>query len=239
MDLGEIELNSVAIFSLCAVSAAREYADLVEAQISKAHEEMRSAALQEYLKVPNADEDFYIPVIDRAFERDYRPILRYTEVIYLFTVFETYLRRHVVEIQRRKTGKIDILKDIKRQMELRNKPSGLVDVAQVYFGEHAGLSFLPGEEWDRLREMSHVRNCIVHNAGVARDSSKACRESIERLEVSTWQGKPVGIKVHRDQGQEIGQPIIIERVFVEYCLHLVEHFFNALVEAETGSGASA
>ena len=239
MDLLEIDLNSVAIFSLCAVSTAREYVDLVEAQLSKAHEKMRSDAFRECLKLPNADEDSYMPLIDRAFDRDYLPILRFTEVIYLFTVFETYLRRHVAEIQTRKAGSIDILRDVERQLKRQKKPCGLVDAARIYFKDHAGVSFLCGEDWEKLREMSHVRNCIVHNAGVARDSPAACRRDIDRLEARTWREKPVGIWVHRDQGQDTGQPISIERVFVEYCLHLVEHFFNALVDAQTKSSPSA
>jgi len=104
MDLLDFNLSSVSVFSLHAVSAARKYVELVKAQFSEADADMRSAALEEYGNLANADEsdyDSYVGAVDRSFEEDFRPILRYTEVIHLYMVFETYTRRHARQIGHR------------------------------------------------------------------------------------------------------------------------------------------
>lgn len=85
MDPLDINLGSISAFSRYAMSAARRYVDLVEAQITQAHVDMSSSALKEYKRLANPDEtdyDNYVTTVDRMFEEDYRPILRFTEVIY-------------------------------------------------------------------------------------------------------------------------------------------------------------
>jgi hypothetical protein len=116
MDPFDINVGSVSAFSLYAVSAARKYVALVEAQISKAHADERGAAFQEYRNIANRDETDYeasIGTVDRSFEEDYRPILRFTEVIYLYMVFESYTARHVAEIQDLRHERLDVLKVLK------------------------------------------------------------------------------------------------------------------------------
>ncbi len=74
----------------------------------------------------------------------------------------------------------------------------------------------------------HLRNCIIHNCGVARDSDRA--ERIYALERRKWSGQAVGLRIERCSGEDIGEPIRIDRRFVDYCLDLLERFFRRLAK---------
>ncbi|MCU0784131.1 MAG: hypothetical protein MUF81_08840 [Verrucomicrobia bacterium] len=227
MDPLDINLSSVSAFSLYAISAARKYVELVEAQISQAHTEMRSAALETYRNIADPDEtdyDSYVGIVNRNFEQDYRPILRFTEIIYLYMVFETYTCRHVAEIQALRNDTPDILKRLKSKHEC-----GFVEAAQIYFQNHVGWPLLDDDSWAALCEVAEVRNCIVHNAGVARDRNHS--ELIDNIESRKWRDQSVGIEIDRYQGKDVGQPIIVHQRFLEYFLYLLDKFFNALVDA--------
>ena len=227
MDFLDIKLGSVSAFTLYALSAARKYVDLVETQISQAHTDMRSAALEEYRNIADPDQtdyDNYVGVVDCSFEEDYRPILRSTEVIYLYMVFETYTSRHVAEVQALRDDGLDILKELKK----KNK-CGLVEAVQIYFRDHVGWPLLDEDSWAALREVAELRNCLVHRAGIARDSKYP--KLIDNLESRKWRDQSVGIEVDRYRGKDVGQPIIVHQRFLDYFLHLLEKFFNALVEA--------
>jgi hypothetical protein len=217
----DVNLSSVSIFSLYAVSAAHRYVNLVEGQLSRAHDEMLSTALEEYRRITNPDEtdyDNYVIVVDRFFEEDYQPILRFTEVTYLYMIFETYTSSHIDEIQALRKERRDILK------RLKNRKNNLVAAIQHYFQEQLKWSILSDEEWNILLEIAEVRNCIVHYAGVARDCKKP--ERIDSLESRQWQGQSIGIQIDRYQGKDVGQPIIIHRQFPEFFLDLLERYFN-------------
>ena len=187
---------------------------------------MSSSALEEYKRLANPDEtdyDNYVTIVDRMFEEDYLPILRFTEVIYLYMVFETYVSDHIAEIQKLRHDKPDILKKIKSK-----KKDGLVTIVQIYFRDVLHWSLLNNEEWKMLREIAEVRNCIVHKAGIARDSKHP--DLIYNLKSRTWCRQSVGIEIDYYQGKDIGQPIIIHQRFLEFYLDLLERFFNALTE---------
>jgi hypothetical protein len=223
LDFLDINLGSVSIFSQSALSAAREYINLVEAQLTQAHAKMSSAALEEYRKISNPDEtdyDNYVTVVDRSFEEDYRPILRFTEVIYLYMVFETYTSRHIDEIQKLRGEQPGILK------QLKSKKNNLIEAVQHYFQEQLKWSILNDEEWKILLEIAEVRNCIVHYAGVACDCKKPDR--IDKLEARQKCGQSIGIQIDRLQEKDVGLPIIIHQRFLEFFLDLLEHFFDGI-----------
>src|SRR5207245_8578664 len=145
---------------------------------------------------------------------------------YMYMVFETSVRRHVAEIQQFRCDRSDRLKRLQR--------TGLsfVDASRKFFQSHAGLRFFPDSGWGELSDLAHLRNCIIHNGGVARDSDKA--ERIYALERRKWSGKAVGLRIERCNGEDIGEPIRIDRRFVDYCLDLLERFFRRLAEAVSG-----
>src|SRR5438046_5305669 len=86
------------IYSASAVSAARRYVTLIEAQLSQAYTDEHSEAREQYQSLPNPDEADYeahVRVVERDYEDEFRPILRFTSVVYLYMVFETHVSRHV------------------------------------------------------------------------------------------------------------------------------------------------
>src|SRR5438876_12280203 len=98
----DLPASAVCIESHHAIDAARKYVELAEAQLSQAQSDLHSAAVEAYGRIARPDETDYDTVVgdvQRRFEEDYRPILRFTEVIYLYMVFETYVRRHIDEIE--------------------------------------------------------------------------------------------------------------------------------------------
>jgi len=212
------------VYSAYAIEAARRYVTLVEAQLSQAYSDERSEALQQFNSIPNRDEtdyEAYVRVVERFYEDEYRPTLRFTCVVYFYMLFETHVSSHVAEIQRLLQGDPKILKNIRSK-----KKCGLVEAAQIYFTDHAKLAFFTNEQWLQLREIAHVRYCIIHDAAIPCDSKY--RDFIYALERRKWQGKPVGLHIDRCQGKDVGAQMVLEQRFLEYCLSVLEHFFHTL-----------
>jgi hypothetical protein len=227
MDPLEMPARAVSIESGYAVSVARRYVELVEAQFAQAESDIHSAALEEYGRIAKGDEAEYqshVGNIERSFSEDYRPILRSTEVIYLHMVFEAFVSRHIAELQALRQGKPDVLRELRDQHRC-----GIARAATLYFQDDINWSVLTNDEWDALREAAEVRNCIVHGEGAARGSKYP--ELIDKLESREWQGQRVGIKIYRhDDGRDAGLPIVIHQRFVQYYLSLLERLFNAIAE---------
>src|SRR5438034_1243818 len=107
-----VDLASVGISTRAALSYAESYVKLMEEQISKAHADEHEQGLAEYYRIANADEVDYhclVRVIDENFEDNYKPILRYTSVIYLYILFETYTKLHIAEIQGLRGAQTEVL----------------------------------------------------------------------------------------------------------------------------------
>jgi len=147
------------------------------------------------------------------------------EVLYLYSIFESYVRRHVAEIQQTKGKEPDILDKIKKNRSFAR-------VVELYFAEHAKWPSLKSQRWDELDELTCVRNCIAHSGGVVLKSKQ--NQKIYNLERRLWKGQPVGLSILRINGNDIGEPIIIDPPFLEYCLDLLEAFFRDLAEASNG-----
>jgi hypothetical protein len=213
------------IYSASAVSAGRRYVTLVAEQLSLAHANDRNEALRRYraLSDPNeADYDVHVHSVDRYYEDDYFPMLYLTSVVYLYMVFDTYVSRHIVEIQRFFGDGTEILKSLKTKNEC-----GIVEAAHIYFRDHAKIAFFTDEQWTQLREIACVRNCIVHYSGIPRDYIKH-RDSIYGLEKRIWRNQPVGLQIDRYEGRDLGCPMMLNQRFMEYCLNVLEEFFQAL-----------
>ena len=213
------------VYSASAVSTARRYVTLVAEQISQAHAKVRNEAVQEYREISNpeeADYDMVVRSVDRDFEEEFFPMLYLTSDVYLYMVFETYVSRHITEIQRFFELDSEILSRLKK----KNK-CGIVEATQIYFKDHAKITFFTDDQWVQLKEIAHVRHCIVHDAGIPRESIKN-RESIYKLEKRIWRNQPVGLHIDWHQGSDLGCPMNLNQRFLEYCLNLLEEFFNSL-----------
>jgi Calcineurin-like phosphoesterase len=157
------------------------------------------------------------PAIHSEYEDELRPILRFTMVVYLYMVFETRVSGDVSQIERIRQGNRAILKDIKTE-----EKCGIVKAAKIYFRNHANLDFFADEGWRQLEEIACVRHCIVHNAGVPRDSNQC--DTIRALANRTWgQGQAVGLRI-----EDLDRPMTIDQPFLQYCLSMLEDFFKRL-----------
>jgi hypothetical protein len=225
MDLSDVPACAVSIESQYAISIAHRYVELVEAQLSQAQSDLHSAALEDLRRIAEPDEsdyDIYVADVQRRFEEDYRPILRYTEVIYLHMVFETFICRHIAEIEALRGKQREIVKELRK----KNK-CGIAEAARIYFQKEVPWSLLHDKEWVALCDITAVRNCIVHSGGVVLGFKGA--KDIYRL-VSQ---QTVGINFLRyDDGRDAGQPVTIQQSFIEYYLDLLKKLFDA-IDAKT------
>ena len=213
------------IYSASAVIAARRYVTLITEHLSRAHANDQKEALRQYHNLSNPDEasyEEYVRSVDRDYDDSFRPILYFSTVVYLYMIFETYVSRHVAELHPNPEGNKYVL--------TFNKEGGLVKAAQKYFEDRVGIKFFSEEQWTQLREIAHVRNCIVHDAGIPRDSIKN-RDSIYELAKRIWRDQPVGLQIDWYQGRDLGCPMILNQRFLEYCLYVLEEFFHALGSA--------
>lgn len=213
------------IYSASAVSTARRYVTLVAEQISQAHAKERNSALQEYREISNpdvTDYDVYVSSVDRDYEEDFFPMLYLTSVVHLYMIFETYVSRHITEIQKFLNMDSEFLNRLKKK-----NGYGIVEAAQIFFKDHAKIAFFTDDQWVQLKEIAHLRHCIVHDAGIPRNSTKN-RDSIYELEKRIWRGQSIGLQIDRYQGRDLGYPMILNQRFLEYCLDVIERFFQAL-----------
>ena len=119
------------VYSASAVSTARRYVTLVAEQISQAHAKERNEALQEYREISDPDEpdyDVVVRSVDRDYEEEFFPMLYLTSVVYLYMVFETYVSRHITEIQRFFEMDSKILNRLKTKHKC-----GIVEATQILF----------------------------------------------------------------------------------------------------------
>jgi len=167
------------VYSNGAVKTARRYVTLVAEQISQAHAKERKTALQEYRKISNpdvTDYDVCVRSVDRDYEEEFFPMLYLTSVVYLYMVFETYVSRHITEIQKF----LEMDSKVLHKLKTKNN-CGFVEATRIYFNDHTKIRFFTDDQWVQLKEIAHVRNCIVHDAGIPMDSTKN-RDSIYELE---------------------------------------------------------
>lgn len=217
------------VFSICAIRSARRYIELMEAQLSQAHADERAIAIEEYeaLRDPNeVDYDVYVQTVDRMFEEDFRPMMRFSAVVHLYQLFETYLKRHVAGLQKLRRANPEILKEIQALRRKQRKPCGLVAAAKDYFRTDAKLIFGRDAIWEELQDLADLRHCIVHDGGII--SKKSHPDSILRLESRCHLGKPVGITLRRFESQLLAEPVTIHQQFFQYFLDVLEHFFTSL-----------
>lgn len=223
MDPLDMPACAVSIESGYAVSVAHRYVELVEAQLSQAQSDLHSAALDAYERMADHDEADYdcsVRVVESSFEEDYRPILRSTEVIYLHMIFETYVCRHIAEVEKLKGRAPGIVKKLKKQHEC-----GTATAAKIYFRKSVRWSVLDNDDWVALCEIAALRNCVVHNGGVVRGTKHA--EDVYHLERS----QKIGIKIIRyEDGRDAGQPVMIHQPLIQYYLSLLKKLFDALGE---------
>lgn len=150
--------------TLHAISLLKKYLDLMETQLEEAQRLERNALdarrptsceeedLHEFSSMQNYLEDVY--------DHELRPTMRYSFVVFMHIVFETRIRSFCSMVQRERNLPLAI-------SDLRGSA---IDQAHTYLTRVAGLPLENSGEWQYLRTLQKIRDCIVHAHGFVVES---------------------------------------------------------------------
>ena len=142
-------------------------------------------------------------IVEHSFEDDLIPSHRYSFVVLLHVLLETTLRSVCLEIQKERGLSISL-------GDLAGSP---MDKVHKFLTKVVGCS-VPSE-WNQLRNLQVVRDCIVHTHGLVKDSRD--KESLTKL---ASQGD--GLAINQDDR------LVIEPQFCTTNLNHLKDFFAAL-----------
>ena len=208
-----INLDLRYIETFHAISALRMYLDIMEQQMPIV--QTCELATLEAERRPGDDEEEdslqwnEVNYVERLFEDDLFPTMRYSFVVFLHTVFETRLRGFCVGVQRTRNLPIS----------LTDLQGSAVDQASSYLTKLIGVPVSSFPEWPHLRRFQSIRDCIVHQYGYLNPKDQR-HESIRQFASSAD-----GITIAPDDR------IHLSRAFCEQHLTNIADFFNRLIEA--------
>lgn len=195
-----------------AISVLRKYLEVMEAQMEEVHRCER-VVLDGERPETDDEEDYQVflqekQALDELFERDLAPAMRYSFIVLTHTVFETRLRAFCSEMQR--DLKIPVL-----VTEIRGSP---IDQARTYLTKLARLGVANFPEWNELRNIQIVRECIVHVYGFVAVSGepKALRQLVNQN---------AGLTID-DNGR-----LVLSKSFCDEYLSCLARFFERLFRA--------
>jgi len=203
-----IDLRSVDTDS--AIDALRKYLAITEAQMEAVYRAERDAHEADARNTSDEEErDLHWQIgnyIEQRYEQDLIPAMRYSFVVLVHIVFENQLRRFCAEMQ--KECKLTLsLSDIAGKSPIERSSSYLTKVVGLVVGNLA--------EWQHLRTVQKIRDCIVHAYG-------HIDESRDKQEIQQLAAKNSGISI-----DESGR-LALTKVFCENCLSSVEKLFSQL-----------
>ena len=211
----DVDLRDVDTYH--AISALRTYLELMEQQMSIV-ETCELATLHAERPAGSDEEEQSlhwneVNYLERLFEEDLFPTMRYSFIVFLHTVFETHLRRFCVGLQRERNLPV----------ALTDLQGSAVDQASSYLTKLVGIPVAKFPEWTHLRRFQSIRDCIVHHYGYlnAKDSR---HESIRQFAATAND-----ITITPDDR------IQLSRAFCEQHLANIADFFKRLFEASASN----
>ncbi len=147
--------------------------------------------------------------IDRLYDEDLKPAMRYSFIVLVHIVFENHLRQFCNELKKEKRFNLSL-------SDLSGSP---IDRAQTFLSKVAGLGVGEFPEWQNVRSIQKVRDCIVHAYGRFGDlASDKDKKAIRELAT-----KNVGVTVDQYSGR-----LTIDNAFCEWCLTEIDKLFEKL-----------
>jgi hypothetical protein len=213
MKLDPMNLDLCAIDAQSAINRLRLYLGIIEKGMESTY---RSEKAKHEAGAPTTgdeeDRELHWQLgnhIDRLYDEDLKPAMRYSFIVLVHIVFENQLRQFCNEIKKEK----------KFNLSLPDLSGSPIDRAQTFLSKVAGLSVGGFPEWQNVRSIQKVRDCVVHAYGrlgdLANDKDK---KAIRELAT-----KNVGIGVDQYSGK-----LTIDNAFCEWCLTEVEKLFENL-----------
>lgn len=163
-DLMDMRIDGIVV--LCTIDSLKKYLDLVEAKIKEVWEKER----KEIESDNPADEEerdiqgSILRGVDLGYETELYPAMRYSFIVLVHIVTETELRKFCSTIQ----------KERKLTISLSDLKGSAIDQTWTFLSKVVGIpsNDLPTAEWEKLRSLQKIRNCIAHAHGWVRDSGR-------------------------------------------------------------------
>ena len=212
MSLDILNLDLRPVDTERAISALRKYLAVMEVQIQEVRRSER-AAIETDRPQNGDDEDLQLfwnqqQALEDLFDRDLCPAMRYSFIVLLHTVLETRLRAFCREVQRERSIPVTL-------GDLRGSP---IDQACTYLGKLAALGVGNLPDWQQLRTIQKVRDCIVHAYGYV-------AESRNEKDIRQLASQNMNLTIDGD-----GR-LAPTRTFCEECLSCLERLFHSLFVA--------
>lgn len=207
----DVRIDAVPI--LCAIDGLGKYLGVTEAQMEKIwHVERHTLESQP----PSRDQDEHgqrcneLNNVDDVYENELYPAMRYSFIVLQHIITETQLRSFCSKIQSERHVPVGVT-DLK---------GSAIDQTRTFLTKLAGVSVqaFPDKEWENLRTVQKIRDCVVHAYGRVKDSRDEA--FLRRLAAN-------------DSGVSIDQQgrLLVRKVFCEQQLANLRSLFERLFEA--------
>ena len=154
-----------ALLILCAIDSLEKYLNVTEAQMEEVwHIERHNLASE----APSGDEEEcnqhrqILNDLDNVYEDELYPAMRYSFIVLLHIFTENELRKFCSEIGEERKLPIGVM-DLK---------GSVIDQIRTFLTKLAGIrpQDFPQREWENLRTLQKIRDCIVHAYGRVEES---------------------------------------------------------------------
>jgi len=211
MEIDPLNFDLRAFEAQSAISALRIYLSKIEAQMEHVYKTDKEAHEKDAPKGGDEEEhDLHRQIsnhIDRVYQDDLIPAMRYSFVVLVHILFENHLRQFCSEIK----------KDRKLTLSLSDISGGPIDRSRTYLSKVASLPVENFPEWQNMKALQKVRDCIVHGYGWLNDLKQE-KDKDAILEVAK---QNTGLAI--DSGR-----VTLEKRFCEWSLETVDKFFEKL-----------
>jgi hypothetical protein len=209
MTFAPLNVQVRAVDTRWAISALRKYLTVVETQMEEVYR-CECLVLNGEHPASGDEEERSLhwnrkDALDQLFKEDLMPAMRYSFVVLMHTVFETRLRAFCKDME----------KDRKIPIPLADLRGSAIEQARTYLTRLAGLSTGDFPEWQQLRTLQKIRDCIVHGYGFVSESRDP--EELRRLATQN-----IGIEID-DNGR-----LALTKAFCDQSLSHLDTFFERL-----------
>ena len=197
-----------------AISSLRKYFAIMETQMEQVFRMERTAfeatRLQDDDEVEISVFHQQLGFLEDAFDKELFPTMRYSFVVFIHTILETHLQAFCNDLK----GELKLAIALS---DLRGSP---IDQANIYLSKIAGLSISSFTEWQHLRTLQKIRDCIVHVHGYVNNGSSK-RNAFLRCMAN----RNKGVTLNDDSR------LILTKEFCEQQLTYLDDFFRAIFGA--------
>src|ERR1700720_274561 len=160
-----LDMNLRSVDTASAISGLRKYLELTETQMEKVYRsELEAHASGTPKNADEEDRDLHWQIgnlLEQEFEQDLIPAMRYSFIVLVHIVFESHLRRFCADVQNERKIALS-LSDIAGKSP--------VERSSTYLTKVLGLPVGNLQEWQHLRTVQKIRDCIVHAYGHVKES---------------------------------------------------------------------